>query len=246
IDSILGQRVEDLELIVVDDGSTDATPDIASGTGDPRVRHLPLPHMGISMSLNRGFAEARADYVAVLDADDWALPDRLERQLEVLESRPEVAVVGCWMDEVDAQGTRLKPRFGRRMADATGDVTELIMRFNPIPNTSAAMRRSAVLDVRGYDPRYKYAMEYDLWLRLAESHRIWNLSEVLAVREMGGSNVAVRNDRDQVGETVRMKLAAIRRRRSAAGADGLIHPVLSYVMPLPLKRALRRARGMAR
>ena len=101
IESILGQTVRDLELIVVDDGSTDATPELARGVADERVRYLPLAHMGIARSLNAGLREARAPFVAVQDADDWSEPDRLERQLEVLENRAEVAVVGCRMHEVD-------------------------------------------------------------------------------------------------------------------------------------------------
>ena len=93
IDSILGQSLRELELIIVDDGSTDATPEIVrqAQAGDPRVRYLALEHMGISRSLNRGLAAAQAELVAFQDADDWSLPERLEREARV----PRSATGGC-------------------------------------------------------------------------------------------------------------------------------------------------------
>jgi glycosyltransferase involved in cell wall biosynthesis len=241
IDSILSQTLERLELIVVDDGSTDSTPELVAAIEDPRVRHLPLEHMGIAPSLNRGIGEARAPVVAVQDADDWSLPQRLERELEVLDRMPEVAVVGCRMTEVGPDGEELRPR----TSFAAGIVNDKLMRFNPVPNTSAAFRREPVLALGGYDPSYRYATEYDLWLRVAESRQVFALDEVLAVREMGGSNVAATRERAQLRETLRIQASALRRRRTLRGAGGLLAPGLSLLTPLSAKRALRRALGQA-
>jgi glycosyltransferase involved in cell wall biosynthesis len=241
IESILSQTVADLELIVVDDGSTDATPDLVAAVSDPRVRYLQLDHLGISSSLNRGMAEAGAPLVAVQDADDWSLPGRLERELAMLDERPEVAVVGARMREVDPSGEELRPR----TAFAAGDLDRALLRFNPIPNSCVAFRREAALEVGGYDPRYRYAMDHDLWLRIADRHVVTTLDEVLAVRTMSGENVAARRERAQIAETTRIRVATLRRRRTLAGAGGLVSPAISYLTPLPLKRALRRRRGQA-
>jgi hypothetical protein len=145
------------------------------------------------------------------------------------------------MREVDPAGRELRPR----TAFAPGDVRAVLPRFNPIPNTSAAFRRDLVLAAGGYDPRYRYAMEYDLWLRLAERHVVWALDEVLATRRMSATNVAARAERAQLAEAIAIRLRALRRRRTLRGARGVVLPAISYVTPLPAKRALRRRLGQA-
>ena len=243
IDSILGQTMHDLELVIVDDGSTDGTAQIVREVqaADPRVLYHPLQHMGISRSLNEGLRAASAEFVAFQDADDWSLPTRLERQLEVLERRPEVAVIGCRMREVNSSGAELAPR----TTFEAGDVNGVLLHFNPIPNSCAMVRRLAVLDAGGFDPRYSYAMDYDLWLRLAERHAIVTLAETLAVRRMGSGNVAARKERAQTAEAIRMRVSALRRRHTLRGSQGLVTPLLSLATPLALKRARRRRLGQA-
>ena len=241
IESILGQTVEDLELVVVDDGSTDDTAQLVRAIEDPRVRYLPLEHMGISRSLNEGLRAARAPIVAIQDADDWSEPERLERQLAVLDAEPDVLVVGVRMREVDERGAELAPR----TAQAAGDVTSRLLRHNPVPNSAAAFRREPVVALRAYDPRYRYAMDYDLWLRAAEHGRVVVVPEELATRRMSPGNVAARRERAQTGEVVRMRARAQARRRSLRGSAWVLVPALAWLTPLPLKRVLRRRRGQA-
>ena len=242
--SMLAQTVGDLELLIVDDGSEDETATVAEGIakGDPRVRVLRMPeNVGIAGSLNAALAQARSPFVAVLDADDWSEPERLERQLQAASEDPTIAVVGCRMREVDEQGRELAPR----TKFVSGDVNRALMWFNPIPNTSALLRRDAALDLGGYDPRYRWAPEYDLWLRLAERHRLVALDEVLATRQMSTANVAATRERAQIAETIAMRLQAAARRRSLRGTPGLVAPAVSYLTPLALKRWLRRRAGQA-
>ncbi len=242
--SMLGQTVEDLELLIVDDGSRDQTADVAADSArrDARVRVLTMPeNVGIARSLNEALEAAGAPVVAILDADDWSDPQRLERQLDLLEQRPDVAVVGCRMREVDEGGRELAPRTRFQ----AGEVNDVLMRFNPIPNSCAAIRRSAALAVGGYDPRYRWATEYDLWLRLSERHRLIALDETLATRQMSSINVAATHERQQTAEAIVMRVRALRRRRTLHGATGLLPYALSYVTPTPLKRAVRRQRGQA-
>lgn len=244
IASILAQTEANLELIVIDDGSRDRSATVAREAigSDPRGRVMRMErNVGIARSLNEGLRAAAAPVVAIQDADDYSAPQRLERQLEVLAADPGVAVVGSRMREVDAEGQVLRPR----TSFAAGDVGPVLMRFNPIPNGSAAFRREVALGLGGYDPRYRYATEYDLWLRIAERHRLVALDEELCTRVMGGGNVAARAERAQLAEAIAIRLRALRRRRSLRGTGGLLRPALSFALPVGLKAALRRRRGQA-
>lgn len=244
IDAILAQTVRDLELIVIDDGSRDATPDVIARAveRDPRVRALPMGrNVGIARSLNAGLEAARAPIVAIQDADDYSAPERLERQLAVLDADPAIAVLGTRMHEVDEAGRELAPR----TSFTAGEVNDVLLRFNPIPNTCVALRREAALAAGGYDARYRYAMEYDLWLRLAERWRVVTLDEPLSTRVMSGTNVAARAERAQTAEAIAIRLRALRRRRTLRGASGLLIPTVAWLTPTPLKRIRRRRLGQA-
>jgi glycosyltransferase involved in cell wall biosynthesis len=244
IDSMLAQTVTELELIVIDDGSRDDSAAVAreAAREDARVQVLEMQrNVGISRSLNAGLEMARGPFVAVQDADDWSEPQRLERQIGVLESRPDVAVVGSRMREVDETGRELAPR----TKFAAGDVNEVLLGFNPIPNTCSCVRRAAVVEAGGYDPRYRYAMEYDLWLRLSERWRVVALEEVLSTRLMGIANVAARAERAQSAEALAIRLRALRRRRTLRGASRLAVPLAGYLTPKALKRIRRRRLGQA-
>jgi glycosyltransferase involved in cell wall biosynthesis len=244
IASILAQSESNLELIVIDDGSADGSAEAAQAAigADPRGRVMRLPrNLGIARSLNEGLRAAAAPLVAIQDADDYSAPERLARQLAVLATEPSVAVVGSRMREVDPSDRPLRPR----TSFAAGDAGPVLLRFNPIPNGSAALRRDVALRLGGYDPRYRYAAEYDLWLRIAERHRLLVLDEELCTRVMGDGNVAARAEREQLAEGLAIRARALRRRRSLRGASGLLRPAISYALPVALKRAIRARRGQA-
>jgi glycosyltransferase involved in cell wall biosynthesis len=244
ISSILGQTESRLELVVIDDGSRDRSAAVAREVigSDPRGRVMRLErNLGIARSLNQGLHAAAAPIVAIQDADDYSDACRLERQLAVLDSDPGIAVVGSRTREVDASGGTLRPR----TSFAPGDVGEVLLRFNPIPNTCAMFRREPALELSGYDPRYRYAADWDLWLRFAERHRVVTLDEELATRVMSCANVAARAERAQIAEGIAMRIRALRRRGTLRGATGLARPALSFGIPIAAKRALRRRRGQA-
>ena len=244
IESILAQTVSDLELIVVDDGSTDGSAAVAreAAARDPRARVLEMgANVGIARSLNAGIEAARAPVVAVQDADDHSEPERLERQLALLDEHPDVAVVGVRMHETDGAGRALVPR----TSFAPGDVGGVLLRFNPIPNSAAAFRREAVLAAGGYDAAFRFAMDLDLWLRLADAHRIVTIDEPLATRVMTGSNVAARHERAQIAEVLRIQARTLRRRRTLRGLSSMAVVATAWATPPALKRARRRALGQA-
>jgi glycosyltransferase involved in cell wall biosynthesis len=160
IDSVLRQTLADLELIVVDDASTDETPEILSSLGDPRVALLRNDEqLGLAASLNRGLDRAQGRYVARLDADDVALPDRLERQLAHMSG---IAVLGTAVRDLDEDG-----RPGKLHRNPLGPraVRWLALFSSPFFHPTVLVARDALGDLR-YDPAFLESEDYELWTRL--------------------------------------------------------------------------------
>jgi glycosyltransferase involved in cell wall biosynthesis len=178
IDSILAQTFPDFELLLVDDGSTDATAAIGQEAAkrDARVVVISQEHLGIPRSRNKGIALSRGEFMAVHDADDVSVPERFARQVDFLDKHPDVAVVGSVAEGIDADGSFM------RIIQVPLD-HESIRRG--VPNTlrfihgSLLIRRAAVEAVGGYRPEFPVSSDYDLYLRLSERFGVANLPEPL-------------------------------------------------------------------
>lgn len=182
VESILGQTYRDLELVVLDDASTDGTRRILeSFASDPRVRILDGPGRGLLAALNAVCAGARGEYLARMDADDVALPDRLARQVGFLETHPRVGAVGGAVELIDEHGEHVgAAAYPVRPAE----VAAALRSYNCLPHAAVTMRRAAFESCGGY--RLSYTEDYDLWLRMAESWELANLPEpVLRLRSHG-------------------------------------------------------------
>lgn len=169
VESVLAQTHEDFELLVIDDASTDGA--LESIPPDPRIRVLRNErNIGQIPSLNRGLREARGDYVARLDADDVCLPHRLERQIELLDRLPDVALTATWVDIVDTDGRlwkAVRPRVDR-FADF---VCQVITGHVNLVHPSLMFRRDVVLDMGGFDEELNAAEDQDLYRRLVLGRR---------------------------------------------------------------------------
>jgi glycosyltransferase involved in cell wall biosynthesis len=178
IRSIRAQTLTDFEFILVDDGSTDAVDHILSANtaADARLSVLRLPHGGIATALNHGVVRAQADLVAIMNADDEALPERLERQVAVMREQPNVVALGTAAEMIDQDGHAL----GR--IQPPGDpalIREKLMEANWLAHPTVMMRRDLVLAAGGYRPIFSACEDYDLWLRLSERHDLSNTPEPL-------------------------------------------------------------------
>ena len=194
VDSILAQTFGDLELLVVDDGSGDATGEILASYGDSRLRVIRNDtNRGLPAALNIGLRAARAPLVARLDADDRSHPSRLERQVRFLESHPEVALLGTEYRVIDERGLPVQRRVWPVCATAVGIRWQGLF-GNPFAHSSVMFRRSVIVDeLGGYDERMPAGVEdYDLWSRLRRKHVAMNLLEPLIDFRAHGSSVTAK------------------------------------------------------
>lgn len=177
IDSILCQSFADWELIVVDDGSTDGSRVILEGYGDPRIRKVLLSqNIGRTPALRRAFELARAEYIAVLDADDVAHPQRLQRQIVFLDQRADVGMVGSYTQYIDEFGkvfAEFRPPTSR---DA---IIDSLGWTNPITHSAAMYRRQLASDVGGYSTELSYAQDFGLTLAIAQKSGLGVIDEFL-------------------------------------------------------------------
>jgi glycosyltransferase involved in cell wall biosynthesis len=179
VESVLRQSFGDLELIVVDDGSTDDTVRVLAEIDDERIVVLRQPRRGPSAARNYAIARSRGEFVAPIDADDIWLPRKLELQLEAIERSADAAVAYGWTDFMDE---RLRFTHPDLRATFEHNVQEALLRQNFIScGSNTLMRRSAVEDVGGFDETLEAAEDWDLHTRLAARYAFAVVPEVLVL-----------------------------------------------------------------
>jgi glycosyltransferase involved in cell wall biosynthesis len=178
-ESVLGQTFRDLELVIVDDGSTDGTLALARSFTEPRVTVLPLANGGPARARNAGCGARPAEYLAFLDADDLWDPRKLEAQIAQLDAQPDLVAVGCFMRYLSASGRTL----GRTGQEVGARDLERIAHgaLFPFPTSSLVVRRAAFEAVGGFDESFPHpgAEDLDLYARLAAHGRLACVPEVL-------------------------------------------------------------------
>jgi glycosyltransferase involved in cell wall biosynthesis len=179
VDSVLAQTFADFELLVVDDGSTDATAAAVAAVSDPRVRCLREPHRGIGGTMNAGLRAACGRYVARLDSDDVWLPEFLATQVPILEARPGVGVAYARAQGMEADGTLTAHVWG--MAPRYPDDHLRSMLWGDFTcNITTVVRRELLEHVGGFDESLIAGEDWDLWLRVARETRFAFTDRVLA------------------------------------------------------------------
>lgn len=207
LDSLLGQTFGDFEILAIEDGSSDGTLGILKeyAARDDRVRVLRNEvNEGVIRTLNRGVAEARGEFVARMDADDMAAPTRIERQVEVLASRPEIDLVGTGVEMIDgATGRRLRPRPPRCLTPAGARFAALFVM--PVGHATILARTAAMRAYPyGGTPESLHAEDYETFCRmLADGLGLCNIEEPLLTARADPASVSGRHERIQVDNFVR-------------------------------------------
>lgn len=217
IDSILTQTMGDFLFYIVDDGSTDASGDVAAqrASGDPRIRLIRQENQGIVASLNRMLEQVDTPFVARMDADDIALPERFARQLARMEADASLGALGTQFLEVDAAGRVLDANF--KHPTGPDAVRAALQDHQAIANPTAMFRTSALRAAGLYRNAFRYCEDYDLFLRLSGVAEIDNLDDILMHYRRSPGQMSIANSAPQTRQAVYARLA--HREREAGRPD---------------------------
>lgn len=209
----LAQSYRAVEIVLVDDGSTDGSVERLAPADDSRLHLLRQENAGKSVALNRALEVARGDYYCILDADDLMHADRVARQVEALEANPDLAAVFCG-HELILDGRRVAPLAREKGREACGrDIDAFRI---PAHDPTVMFRRSMVSGIR-YDPDLRIGQGYDYILRVGETRPMMVLGECLySYRVHRGSNT--RRRPEERLEYIRRVIDRARERRGSPGA----------------------------
>lgn len=181
IRSVQAQKFPALEVLVVDDGSTDCSPENLA-QGFPGVRVICQCHKGVSAARNTGVLGARGNWIAFLDSDDEWHPDKLQKQAELLQARPDSSV--CHTDEIWIRnGVRVNP--GNRHAKPEGWIYERCLDLCCVSPSSVLLKKSVLETAGMFDETLPACEDYDLWLRLFHDHPVTLVREPLVIKYGG-------------------------------------------------------------
>ena len=202
VESVLAQTLRSLELVAVDDGSTDGTRAILESFRDERLLIVPQPHLGLVAALNRAAREAGGSHLTRMDADDVSLPDRVARQAAFLDAHPRVGLVVSGVTVIDADGRRLRTVV---LPPDDASLRRRLLLRNPFTHGAVTMRREAFERAGGYRPGYGANEDYDLWRRLARDWELAAMPEVLYLYREHPAAVTQTDVHDRVRSRERLR-----------------------------------------
>jgi hypothetical protein len=239
LESILGQSLADIEVVVIDDGSTDASADEVHRVADDRVQLVRLtePSGDLALALDVGVRRCRADLIARMDADDISVPVRLERQAAVMSADADIAMLGSWVEALDGSGEQWM--ISRPPCDDAS--IRFILNYRcPFHHPSMMLRRRHLEAAGGYRAGYRYAEDYDLWRRMIREGKGLNLPEVLLAQRYYSSSTSGRNRQIQQARSddigTEMLSAALGHPVTAA----VVSMLREHVGPADRRRAARK------
>jgi hypothetical protein len=212
IESILSQTFRDFEFIIVDFGSTDKSKDIASSCAakDSRIRLSEIPDRGLAEARNAVCALAIGRYIAIQDADDVSLPNRLNVEVDFMEKHPEVGLLGGAVQRIDQNGKYLSTADEYPTEDQ--EIRSVLIEWSPFWQPAVVMRREAFVHVGGYRTVFPNAEDYDLWLRISEYYQCANLKDVILSYRIHPHQMTLRKRSEQILCTLAAQASALLRR----------------------------------
>ena len=238
VKSILAQTFSDFDLVIVDDRSTDETPQLLKQwrSKDSRVKVITnARHLGLTRSLNLGWRLAKTKFIARMDADDIALPERLKKQRNYLLSHPQIGLVGTFAHLIDNLG---RPAGVKMLPSDSDSIRQVILSFCPFIHPTWMLPRNVLLEMGGYNEAFPYAQDYELALRIVSCYPAANLLEPLIDYRVN-SEAAISLKRLKSQEFLALKarwLALTHYGYSWSQSWRLIKPLLSFMVPSGIKK----------
>lgn len=221
--SVLNQTYEDFEFVIVNDGSTDRTREILdSEFSDRRIKIFNRENRGRVKALNQAVKLTAGEYIAILDADDYCLPERLKKQVEFLDRNPSVGIVGTAYYRYDEIR---KEKCIRRYPTEDEQIRKEMAKYIPMAHSSVMMRKSCLEKTGHYNEQFDTLQDMELFIRIAKKYKLSNLREPLMVRDIRSDSFFHRSfeqsERNRL--LIRLNLRAIRE---------LSLPIKYYIFPL--------------
>ena len=202
VDSVLNQTFQDFEYIILNNGSTDGTARILQRYTDPRLRIIHQENLGISRSLNKGIDLSSSDLIAHLDADDYSMPQMLEKQVTFMKKYPDIVLCGSmWRESIGKKLSKQIVAF----VETDQAIKKSMSLFNPFSHSAVIFRKKTFIKAGGYSDRLKYSQDYELWLRMLALGKAWILKEELAVVRMSEQSESHKNARKQKLEGLQIR-----------------------------------------
>ena len=231
IDSILSQTFTDFEFLIINDGSTDRSVEFIKSYPDPRIR---LVHnetnLGLIPSLNKGVDLSQGEYIARMDCDDISLPQRLEKQVNFMDTHREVGVCGTWAKVIDINNNVV-----RNYKTPAGDMAGKLCWWPSVFVHPTCMMRRELLKMIRYSSDYPHAEDYDLWLRLCNKTGFFNLNQFLLLYRVHAENVTATKRTEQLAGTYKAFIGFIGSNK--IGYDEFLSLMTVEANINPLKRA---------
>lgn len=240
IESVLNQTLREIDFLIIDDASTDDSNAIIRSYQDPRIRILKNSrNIGLTRSLNRGFGEAWAPFIARMDADDISHPSRLERQYEKMTENTDLTLIGTGYRVIDSEGKELRVW---ELPTLPEYVRSALKEYNCFCHGSVMMHRERVRVIGAYRNEIRHAQDYDLWLRLSERFHVENLADPLYSLRMHENSITSDKLYEQ---SVSVQLARdLADERAKLGQDGFQRGGLHRVIRIFIyQRKLRNRRA---